>query len=208
MKFNWRTPPRALVIALIAAIAIGLGFLADHLITCAERHAYPMGHAEHVAVYADRFGLSEGLVFAVIKTESDFDSAAVSSAGAVGLMQLMPDTFLWLTDDILYEHLEPGMLYDPESNIRYGTAYLARLYNRYGNWQAALAAYNAGPGTVDEWLENPDLADGEGGLKKIPYRETRKFVDKVMDAWDMYERLYEDELSPKETVALTEKGTP
>ncbi len=208
MKFDWRNPPRALIIALIAAVAIGLGFLADHLITLAERDAYPMEYAAHVSVSAERFGMPAGLVYAVIKTESNFNSAAVSDAGAVGLMQLMPDTFLWLTDDILYEHLEPGMLYDPESNIRYGTAYLARLYDRYGNWQAALAAYNAGPGTVDEWLENPDYADGEGGLRKIPYRETRRFVDKVLDAWDLYERLYEDELNPTETVAMSDTGTP
>ncbi len=207
MRFDWRNPPRAVVIVLIAVLAIGLGFLADFLITCAEREAYPMQYTDYVSVNAEAFGLSEGLVYAVIKTESDFNSAAVSEAGAVGLMQLMPDTFLWITNDLLHEPRETGLLYDPESNIRCGTAYLARLYDRYGNWQTALAAYNAGPGTVDEWLENPDYADGEGGLKKIPYRETRRFVSKVMDAWDMYERLYEAELLPRETVAVSETET-
>jgi soluble lytic murein transglycosylase len=179
-----------LAITVIAVAAICLGFLADLIITCFEKNAYPQDYAEYVTVYAEKYGVPEELVYAVIRTESDFDSGAVSSAGAVGLMQLMPQTFKWLTDEILFEHMESGMIYDPETNIRYGTYYLSRLYDRYGNWEVALAAYNGGPGNVDKWLENDRYADGEGGLKRIPFRETRHFVVRVTDAWDMYERLY------------------
>jgi soluble lytic murein transglycosylase len=179
-----------LAITVIAVAAICLGFLADLIITCFEKNAYPQDYAEYVTVYAEKYGVPEELVYAVIRTESDFDSGAVSSAGAVGLMQLMPQTFKWLTDEILFEHMESGMIYDPETNIRYGTYYLSRLYDRYGNWEVALAAYNGGPGNVDKWLENDRYADGEGGLKRIPFRETRHFVVRVTDARDMYERLY------------------
>ena len=115
-------------------------------------------------------------------------------------MQLMPDTFTWLTNEILFDHLESGMLYDPETNIKYGTYYLSRLYDRYGDWELALAAYNGGPGNVDEWLADPAYSDGEGGLSKIPFRETRRYVKKVTDAREVYERLYEkNEDSLKET---------
>ncbi len=190
MGFDRRNPPRALVIMLLAVLAVGIGFLADHLITLAEKAAYPQEYNEYVEAYAERFGVPEEAIYALIKTESDFDSGAVSGAGAVGLMQLLPSTFEWLTDDILFEHLEPGMLYDPETNIRYGVCYLSRLYDRYADWELAFAAYNAGPGTVDGWLGDPAYADGEGGLKRIPYRETRQHVKKVKRAWDMYERLY------------------
>ena len=192
MKLDWKNPPKGVMIALIAVLAIGLGFLADFVITCFEKDAYPCEYAEYVEVYAEAYGVPEGLVYAVIRTESGFDSGAVSPAGAVGLMQLMPTTFEWLTDDMLFEHLESGMLHDPETNIKYGTYCLSYLYDRYGDWELALAAYNGGLGNVDKWLEDDRYADadGEGGLKKIPFRETRQFVARVTDAWEMYERLY------------------
>ena len=190
MRIDWKNPPRGVMIALIAVMAIGLGFLADFVITCFEKSAYPREYAEYVTVYAEKYGVPEELVYAVIRTESDFESGAVSGAGAVGLMQLMPSTFKWLTDDMLFEHLESGMLYDPETNIRYGTYCLSYLYDRYGRWDLAIAAYNGGLGNVDEWLEDDRYADGEGGLKRIPFKETRQFVSRVTEAWEMYERLY------------------
>ena len=190
MKRNRMNPNRAAVIALLAVLAIGLGFLADFAITCFEKRAYPQKYADYVETYAQQYGVPESLVYAVIHTESGFDSGAVSPVGAVGLMQLMPSTFEWLTDDMLFEHLESGMLHDPETNIKYGTYCLSYLYDRYGDWELALAAYNGGLGNVDEWLEDDRYADGEGGLKKIPFRETRQFVARVTDAWEMYERLY------------------
>ena len=192
MKIDWKNPPKGVMIAFIAVLAIGLGFLADFLITCLEKNAYPREYAEYVEVYAEAYGVPEGLVYAVIRTESSFDSGAVSPVGAVGLMQLMPSTFEWLTDDKLVEHLESGMLYDPETNIKYGTYFLSFLYDRYGDWELALAAYNGGLGNVDKWLEDDRYADanGEGGLKRIPFKETRQFVARVTDAWEMYERLY------------------
>ena len=190
LKFDWRNPSRALMITLIAVLAIGLGFLADFVITCFEKSAYPREYAEYVEVYAEAYGGPEELVYAVIRTESDFDSGAVSPVGAVGLMQLMPSTFEWLTNDMLFEHLESGMLYDPETNVKYGTYCLSYLYDRYGDWDLAIAAYNGGLGNVDKWLADDRYADGEGGLKKIPFRETRQFLARVTDAWEMYERLY------------------
>ena len=190
MKFDWKNPSRGLAITVIVLISIGLGFFADFIVTCLEKSSYPQGYSEYVTVYAEAYGVPETLVYAVIRTESDFESGAVSGAGAIGLMQLMPSTFQWLTDDKLFEHLEDGMLYDPETNIRYGTYYLSLLYDRYGRWDLALAAYNGGLGNVDEWLEDDRYADGEGGLKKIPFKETRQFVSRVTEAWEMYEKLY------------------
>ena len=190
MKHDSQGSRRAPVIVLLAVIAIGLGFLGDFIMTCIEKNAYPREYAEYVEIYAQKYGVPESLVFAVIHTESSFDSGAVSSAGAVGLMQMTPDTFAWLTDEILFEHLENGMLYDPETNIKYGTYLLSRFYDRYGDWKLTLAAYNGGVGNVDSWLKDPEYSDGEGGLKKIPFKETRNYVKKVADAKDTYERLY------------------
>ena len=193
MRFNWKSPHRAAVIALLAIVAIGIGFLADLTITTFEKKAYPRDYAAFVETYAEAYGVPETVVYAVIHTESGFDSGAVSSAGAVGLMQMLPETFEWLTDEILFDHLESGMLYDPETNIRYGTYLLSRYYDRYGDWELAFAAYNAGPGNLDSWLADEEYADGEGGLKQIPFKETRNYVKKVQNARKIYERLYESD---------------
>ena len=132
------------------------------------------------------------MVYAVIRTESGFDSSAVSAVGAIGLMQLMPDTFRWISDDLLRERLASSMAYDPETNIRYGTYLLKRLYDRYGDWNAALAAYNAGPGRVDDWLKDAQYTDSSGHLipDRIPIAETRNYVNKVQSTAQVYTRLY------------------
>ena len=192
MNFERRTSSRALMIVILAVLAISLGFLGDFLITLIEKQIYPREYTAYVESASESYSVPEPIIYALIKCESDFDPSAVSSAGAVGLCQLMPDTFLWLTDEVLFEHFEAGMLYDPETNIRYGTYYLSRLYDQFGDWSLAFAAYNAGPGRVEEWLADPDLADGEGGLYKIPYKETRNHVKKMNRAWERYEKLYPD----------------
>lgn len=181
---------RILIIALILVLSIGFGFLFDITCTGIEKLVYPKKFAEYVDKAAADWDIPAHVIYAVIKTESGFDPAAVSDKGAVGLMQLMPDTFDWLTNEMLFEHLADGMRYDPETGVRYGAYLLSHLYKRYGNWSVALAAYNAGIGTVDEWLANSEYADGEGGLKSIPYNETRNYVKKVEKAIAIYDRLY------------------
>ena len=192
MRNDFKNPNRGLAIALIAVIAIGLGFFGDFIITCLEKQAYPEGYSEYVTVYAEKYGVPENLVYSVIRTESDFESGAISRVGAVGLMQIIPSTFKWLTNDILFEHLNEGMLFDPETNIRYGTYLLKRLYDRYGDWNEALAAYNAGPGRVDNWLKDAQYTDSSGLLipEQIPIAETRNYVNKVQNTAQVYTRLY------------------
>ena len=132
------------------------------------------------------------MIYAVIKTESGFDSSSVSSKGAVGLMQMTPSTFDWLTNEKLDEGLDKGMLFDPETNIRYGVYYLSTLYRKYKNWNTAVAAYNAGPGNVDEWLGIEEYSSNGITLKKIPFKETRNHIKKVNRALDYYNKLYND----------------
>ena len=130
------------------------------------------------------------IVFAVIKTESNFDPNAISSAGAVGLMQIMPSTFLWL-NELLGEEHPVDALYDPEINIRYGTFFLSYLYRYYQNYQTVFAAYNAGMGRVSEWLESDEYSR-DGKLIHIPYAETASYVEKVTRRAEIYRKLYKD----------------
>jgi len=178
----------AVLLSLIL-VCVALYFLFEPDI---DRALYPREYREYVEKYAKQYDVPENLVYAVIRTESSFDSQAVSRVGAVGLMQMMPSTFRWLTDDILAEQLADEALYDPEVNIRYGTYYLRRMYDRYGDWETALASYNAGSGRVDGWLEDSSLTDAKGELivESIPFEETRNYVKKVVKAYDAYSRLY------------------
>jgi hypothetical protein len=105
-------------------------------------------HADHIAEASRRFGIPEHWVRAVLRAESAGDVRAISSAGARGLMQVMPDT--WAELRVRYGlGRDP---YDPRDNILAGTAYLREMFDRYGNVAAMLAAYNAGPGRYDEYL--------------------------------------------------------
>ena len=192
MRFDRRSPSRALVIVILAVLAIGLGFLGDLLVTLIEKQIYPRDYATYVEAASETYSVPEPIIYAMIKCESNFDPSAVSSAGAVGLCQIMPDTFLWLTDQVLFDHFEAGMLYDPETNIRYGCYYLHLLYDRYEDWTAALAAYNAGPGRVDRWLDDPTMLDADGKLNPdaIPATETQRYVPAVLEAQERYNELY------------------
>ena len=189
-RFHIPRPSKSVMIALILVFSILLGFLVDFIWSGFEKLAYPKKYSDYVELYAEQYDIPPHMLYAVIKTESGFDSAAVSHKGAVGLMQFMPDTFDWLTNEMLFEHLADGMRYDPETSVRYGAYLLSHLYKRYGNWQVALAAYNAGIGNVDGWLQNAEYADGEGGLKSIPFKETRNYIKKVTKAVATYDRLY------------------
>lgn len=189
-RFDPARPSKSVVIAVILVVAVLLGLLLDLVWTGFEKLVYPKKYSDYVDTYAEQYNIPPHVVYAVIKTESDFDSAAVSKKGAVGLMQFMPSTFSWITDEMLFEHLADGMRYDPETSVRYGAWLLSHLYKRYGNWQVALAAYNAGIGNVDKWLDDPQYADGAGGLKSIPFKETRNYVKKVTKAMATYDRLY------------------
>lgn len=174
-----------LLLLLGLGIAFGVGRQADGDTPSSPEQS---DYRDLVEQYAEQYGIPSSLVFAVIQVESNFDANARSSAGAVGLMQMMPKTFEWLTGDShLREHLPASALLQPEVSIRYGTYYLHYLYQRFGqNWRTALAAYNGGEGNVTKWLQDPACSDGQGNLTYIPFEETRHYVEKVMRAEQAY----------------------
>ena len=105
-------------------------------------------------VEAQNYDIDPLLVYAVIKAESNFDVNAVSNAGAMGLMQIMPETYEWLASKEGITDVSQEDLLNPEINIKYGCMFLSILLERYPQLSSAVAAYNAGFGNVDNWLED------------------------------------------------------
>ena len=157
------------------------------------RTCYPNPFEELVLSCAEEYRFDPSLLMALIYTESHFEAEAQSSVGAKGLMQLMDSTFEWA--QIRLEtpedaRLDPVQLYDPAVNIRYGSYVLYLLREEFTTEDTVLAAYNAGIGTVREWLQDTAYSDDGKSLRKIPYPETNDYVKRVRAAQDMYRRLY------------------
>lgn len=151
---------------------------------------YPTEYSEYVDEAAEKYDLDKTLIYGVIKTESDFDEDAKSRVGALGLMQMMPETFDWLQEERGVEgtYTEED-LFTPEISIDYGCYFLRYLVDYYGNQRCAVAAYNAGF-VVDDWLNDPNYSIDGITLTDIPYPETKAYVDKVFTAKSKYKELY------------------
>jgi soluble lytic murein transglycosylase len=151
---------------------------------------YPLGYADTVWDQAQRAGLDPYFVAAVIREESSYDPRARSWVGAVGLMQLMPDTARLVAREAGLVYDEPASLWDPGLNIALGTRYIATLRGRFQEPLLAVASYNAGPHRVQRWLADRPTADVEEFVDQIPFDETRGFVKRVFTSWQQYRRHY------------------
>jgi len=131
---------------------------------------FPRSYVDYIARASEAYNIEVSLIRAVIKAESGFDSNAISHAGAIGLMQIMPLTGEYIAR-LKNIPFDIDMLKDPQTNIDFGVFYLARLIRRFGNTQEAIAAYNAGEGNVAIWRAND--------ITEIPFKETRNYVRRV-----------------------------
>jgi soluble lytic murein transglycosylase len=151
---------------------------------------YPLGYGEHVHAAAREAGVDPYVVAAVIREESSYDPRARSWVGAVGLMQLMPDTARFVAQELGRPLAELAALWDPSVNIALGSRYLAQLAVRFRDPLLAVAAYNAGPHRVKQWLGGRPQVDMEEFVDQIPFDETRGFAKRVFTSWHHYRRLY------------------
>lgn len=155
-----------------------------------QRLLYPLRYQEQIDRYARVNRLDPYTVTAVIYVESGFDPRSTSSAGARGLMQLLPGTAKEAAERLGDSNFDKAKLEDPATNIRYGTWYLRHLRDRYGSTAFALAAYNGGGANMDRWLRNTQGRSESEVIAKIPFRETREFVGRVKKTERTYRRLY------------------
>ena len=183
---------RVLPVVALAITLIVCGVLAATPTTLGRQLFYPVDHVDEIVAAAERHGVDPELVCAVIKCESGWDEDARSGAGAVGLMQVMPDTALSLNalGIVSADEYDPNALSDPTVNIEYGCAYLGYLQNHLSSLDEIVAAYNAGIGTVQGWI-----ADGGTIPEGIEYAETRAYLERVRSAYDGYQRSYPNGLT-------------
>ncbi len=150
---------------------------------------YPMSYLEVIQkeLSLESIEYDPLLFLSVIREESRFNSQARSSRGALGLMQLMPDTAAW----IMGEAVQENDLFDPAVNIHAGIKYLIYLFDRFDRIEHVLAAYNGGPSNVAKWLRSGSGKSIEEFIEEIPFSETRNFVKKVMTSYSFYRELYQ-----------------
>jgi len=176
-------------LGLLALLALGLAGAGVYVLETEprwyERLRYPLRYEELIVGHAENYRLEPQLLAAVIYQESKFEADARSSSGAIGLMQLLPETGQGIADRTGGKRWKPDDLLNPELNIRYGSWYLRHLLDKYGDEALALAAYNAGQANVDEWR-----AHGDG----IRFEETRHYVERIAELKRMYARAYAPEL--------------
>lgn len=188
---KYRRKRRALPVVIVCVIlAAAIAVLGYFVYDRYERYTHPIKYEELVEKYSRQNGLDKYLVYAVIKTESGFDPGAVSNVGARGLMQIMEDTFDWVKFKLGDEDTRYLEMYDPDTNIRYGCWLLGYLYKEFGSVEAAMAAYHAGRGQVNEWLSDERYSSDGVHLDDIPISDTAHYVQKIVRARDKYIKLY------------------
>lgn len=157
---------------------------------------YPAAFREVVVRHSSNAGVDLNLAFALIRAESNFSPTARSAVGAMGLMQLMPDTARGTARD-LKDPITAATLTSPDLNVRLGTRHLKYLLTRFnGNLVSAVAAYNAGATPVTRWRKNFAGLREDEFIESIPYPETREYVKKVLAGMEVYRRLYFQEEAP------------
>ncbi|MDX6489344.1 MAG: soluble lytic murein transglycosylase [Gaiellaceae bacterium] len=172
-------------LAVVGVLAAGFLYVQTARPGWWERLWYPLSYASIVRGHARHYDLDPALLAAVIYQESKFRADSRSSSGAIGLMQLLPDTAKGIALHTGGSRFRVDDLYDPEINIRYGSWYLRHLLLKYRDEETALAAYNAGQANVDGWR-----ARGVG----IQFAETRHYVRRVEELKTIYRHAYGREL--------------
>ncbi len=177
------------IIILILILSIGCGFLYDTLFTRYRLQEYPRKYNDTVISSYYEYSVPVSVIYSAIKVESNYDSGLTGENGEIGLMQLTREEYTALADE-LGKYKDPGLLYEPATNIDIGTYKLSKLFTKYQSWRTVYAALYIGEEKVDEWLCDPENLDSEGHLSDIPDRETEKYVKDFEKTVEIYLELY------------------
>jgi soluble lytic murein transglycosylase len=148
-------------------------------------HFFPRAFEAQVLKASNLYGVPAEVIWSVMRQESTYNPDALSPAGAMGLMQLIPPTYGEYANGT-------GTVWHAEENILSGAKYLAKLHAQFGNWVCAVAAYNAGEDAVTAWVRIPATLDLPAFYSLIPYSETKAYVRSVLYNMMLYRMLYPD----------------
>lgn len=175
-----------------ASVLFGVIYSVSKLIpVISKKYFYQRGYMKYVEKYSEEYNIDPLYVYTVIKVESNFNPNADSSAGAKGLMQIMPISFEEVSIKLgEQDSVSFGDMKDPETNIRYGCFILRQLLDEFGDWEIASAAYNGGIGNVQSWLNDGIISSENFDPSAIPIDETRHYVNKIANTYESYINLY------------------
>lgn len=186
---------RSAVIITIIVLSVLFGVIFQTASDKAERSKYPLKFEEFVKKYSYEYGVPQNVIYAVIKCESDFDSSLLSDDERIGLMQLSP-AILDEYKTELHDAYDTGMLYDPETNIKYGTYHLSKIYLRVGTWRSVFASLSAGVDTVEGWLADKQYSEisekAKPKLVTIPDAKASEYAARLEKVAEKYNNLYFD----------------
>ena len=151
---------------------------------------FPKPYWADLKRYSTDNGLDPYLVASLIRQESEFNPNAISRANAVGLMQLLPVTGKKVAKEVKLHHFSPSQLYTPTVNLQLGTRYFKSMVDKFGSFEYALAAYNAGSDRVEDWLAQGKYRDPQEFVESIPFTETREYVQAILRNANVYKQLY------------------
>ncbi len=150
---------------------------------------YPMKYQDEIRAYSQEFEIEGAIIASVANVESNFKEDAQSSKGAVGIMQLMPSTAEWIAGEIKEEYSQEK-LEQPSFNLKLGSYYLSYLIKYFNDIKLGICAYNAGQGNVRQWLKNSEYSKDGKTLDKIPFKETKSYVEKFTKNYKYYKNKY------------------
>ncbi len=170
--------------------------------------AYPGGYFSIIRALPETQRVDTHLITAIIREESAYNPSAISSAGALGLMQVMPQTGQKIAEQLDSQQLfRRDRLFEPCYNIRLGSWYLRHLAEKFpNNLVYVIAAYNAGPEVVSKWVQLRGDKEQDEFIESIPYTETRNYVKKVLRSYGEYKRIYPPQADPSTLTRLSERG--
>lgn len=179
---------------LLLALLVILFYKSDWVL----KFVYPIHYWQSIQESGQRYQVDPLLIAAVIRAETNYKPDMVSSKGAIGIMQIMPDTATWIFEqEDRFQRYTLKDLDNPEKNIQVGTLYINVLQKKFDSLPEVAAAYNAGQGNVHKWLQN-GIWDGTlENVEQIPFWETRKYVSRVTYYYHKYKSLYEEAVPSK-----------
>lgn len=188
MKFM-DTVKRTLIIIGIIVLSVIAGYIVQMLGHKADIKSHPREFGEYVEKYSDQYGVPEYILYSYILNVSGFKSNLVSDGERTGLMQYTPE-ILRAYALLEKENIDTGLLYDPDTNIKYGAYMMSFLYTKYNRWNAVIAACLTDEETVDGWLEIEKYTDDIGNLVTIPDPAVSSKVKAILEDADLYNELY------------------